>query len=335
MRSFGTRVVVLALAAVAVASCTVKESEAPALAGPSELALSLQVQASPDQINQDGVDQSSISITARGPNSQPVRSLNLRIDMLVGGAFADFGRLSTRTVTTGDDGVARLTYTAPQAVPNMDAGTVVTLLVTPLGNDYRSSFTREVDIRVIPRGVILPPNGAPTPAFTFSPGAPQAFQTIFFDASSTRDDGVECGGRCSYTWSFGDGSSGSGQTVSHDFRAAGAYSVTLRVTDDRGTSAQVSQTVTVAAGTPPTAAFVFSPAAPRTGQQIFFNAASSTAGNGRRLISYDWDYGSGRTANGVTVAKQYDQPGTYQVTLTVVDDAFQQHSVTRAVVVIP
>lgn len=335
MRSFGTTFIgVLALAMFA-ASCTVTDTEAPALAGPSELALSLAIQASPDLIYQDGVDQSSITITARGPNSQPVRGINLRVDMVVGSTFADFGQLSARTVTTGDDGIARLTYTSPPAVANMDAGTVVTLMVSPIGTDYRGEVSRQIDIRVIPRGVIRPPNGAPTPAFTFSPNAPQAFQTIFFDASSTRDEGVECGSRCSYTWSFGDGSSASGQSVTHDYRAAGAYNVTLRVTDDRGTSAQVSQTLTVSAGTPPTAAFVFSPTAPRTGQQIFFNASSSTAGNGRRIISYDWDYGSGRQANGVTVAKQYDNPGTYTVTLTVTDDAFQQNSVSQTVSVIP
>ncbi|MCC7242391.1 MAG: hypothetical protein IT180_10745, partial [Acidobacteria bacterium] len=47
----------LALAAVA-ASCTVKDTDAPALAGPSELALSLSLQALPDSIYQDGSSQS-------------------------------------------------------------------------------------------------------------------------------------------------------------------------------------------------------------------------------------------------------------------------------------
>jgi PKD repeat protein len=335
MRSFGTTFIGLLALAMSAASCTVKDTEAPSLSGPSEMALSLAVAASPDLIYQDGSDQSSITITARGPNSQPARGVNLRVDMMVGGMMADFGRLSARTVTTGDDGVARLTYTSPPAVPNLDAGTVVTLLVTPLGTDYRNSIERQVDIRVIPKGVILPPNGAPQPAFSFSPTEPLAFQTIFFDASGTRDEGVECGSRCSYTWSFGDGGSASGINVSHDYRAAGTYSVTLRVTDDRGQSAQTSQAVAVAGGTPPTASFVFSPTAPVRSQQIFFNAAASTAGPGRRIISYEWDFGSGRTATGLTVAKQYDNPGSYVVTLTVVDDAFQQGTVSQTVTVIP
>ena len=79
MRTFGTRLIALVALAMAAASCTVKETEAPALSGPSELALALSLQATPDSILQDGVSQSSISIDARGPNNQPVRNLTLRV----------------------------------------------------------------------------------------------------------------------------------------------------------------------------------------------------------------------------------------------------------------
>jgi PKD repeat protein len=194
---------------------------------------------------------------------------------------------------------------------------------------------RQVDIRVVPPGVILPPNGAPQPAFTFSPSEPETFQYVLFDASGTRDEGALCGSACSYTWSFGDGGSGSGETVTHEFRTAGSFTVTLRVTDARGQSAQTSQVVAVTGGTPPTATFVFSPTAPRSGQQIFFTAEASRAAPGRRIVSYDWNFGSGRTANGVTVAKQYDTPGSYVVTLTVTDDAGQQGTSSQTVAVTP
>jgi PKD repeat protein len=107
------------------------------------------------------------------------------------------------------------------------------------------------------------------------------------------------------------------------------------VTDVRGQSAQVQKPVTVTAATPPTAIFTFSPTAPRTSQDIFFSAQGSRAASGRSIVAYDWDFGSGRTGSGVTVAKRYDTPGTYVVTLTVVDDAFQQSTVTQAVTVTP
>ena len=335
MRSLGTPIIALIAVALGTASCTVKETEAPSLSGPSELALSLNVQANPDTILQDGAAQSAITVDARGPNGQPVRNLSMRVDMRVGDVFADFGTVSTRTIVTGEDGMARFTYTAPPRPAETHPGTIVTLMVTPVGSDFRGSIQREVDIRVIPPGTILPPNGAPQPAFTFSPAAPTAFQTVFFDASGTMDEGVQCGTRCSYTWSFGDGGSGSGMNVSHEYRAAGTYNVALRVTDDRGQSVQTSQAVTIEASTAPTPRFEFSPQTPRFGQQIFFTAAPSTAGPGRHIVSYDWDFGSGRTGNGVTVSKQYDTPGTYNVTLTVTDDASQQATLTRPVTVSP
>ncbi len=40
-------------------------------------------------------------------------------------------------------------------------------------------------------------------------------------------------------------------------------------------------------------------------------------------------------ATGVTVAKRYDTAGSYVVTLTVTDDAFQQTTVSQTVTVMP
>ena len=47
-------------------------------------------------------------------------------------------------------------------------------------------------------------------------------------------------------------------------------------------------------------------------------------------MSYDWDFGTGRTGSGITVTKQYGTPATYIVTLVVTDDVGQQrHRVAR------
>ena len=51
----------VALALLAAAGCTVKNSEAPPLTGPSGLALTLNLNAIPDSISQDGGSQSSIA----------------------------------------------------------------------------------------------------------------------------------------------------------------------------------------------------------------------------------------------------------------------------------
>jgi hypothetical protein len=331
---FRTFLGVLALAMTA-AACTVEQTEAPPLAGPSTVATDLSIQASPDLIQWDGQAQSTVTVDARGPNNQPVRGLSMRVDMFVGTLPADFGTLSARTIVTGDDGRARVTYTAPPRPLDGGDGQIITLSVTPIGTDYSNAVGHTVDIRLIPPGTIQPPNNAPVPAFTYSPATPATFQAVFFDASTTRDEGAACGDNCSYTWSFGDGSSGSGMNVEHEFRTAGSFTVTLRVTDTRGQSAQTSQTLSIAAGTPPTASFVYSPTAPHAGQDIFFTAEASRAANGRRIVAYDWNFGSGRTATGVTVAKRYDTPASYVVTLTVTDDAGQQATVSQTIAVVP
>jgi len=335
MRTRGSRIIGLLALAFVAASCTVKDTEAPALSGPSELALSLSLQAVPDSLYQDGVSQAAITIDARGVNGQPARNVNLRIEMMVDGVVADFGTLSARTVVTGDDGRARVTYTAPpRPAVSTGAGSLVTFLVTPIGGDYRGEVARQVDVRVLPPGVIVGPNRI-DPKFVFSPTAVTAFQTVLFDASTTTDNGVACGTTCTYAWSFGDGGSSTGMNTDHEFRTPGSFVVTLRVTNATGQTAQISQTVVVAVATPPTASFLYSPTTPRTSQDIFFTAEASRAVPGRRIVAYDWNFGSGRTGTGVTVSKRYDTPGSYVVTLTVTDDAFQQSTVSQTVSVIP
>ena len=316
----------MALMAVAIglSACTVKKTEAPELAGPSELGLSLRTTVFPDILDQDGLSQAAVEILARGPDGRPMRAVPVRAEIWVGGQIVDYGRLSARNVVTGDDGTARLTYTAPPAPGEpVDTFTVVTLVLTPIGTDFNGFNPRFVEIRVVPRGVILPPNGAPVPSFIITPTPVTSFSPVTFDASGTLDENVRCGAACRYAWDFGDGTSGTGITVVHEFKTANTFTVRLTVSDPRGQSATTAQAVTVTATERPKADFVFSPTAPRPGQNIFFNAAASTAAPGRRIVSYDWDFGSGRTGSGMTVAKGYETPGSYNVTLTVTDDTFQ------------
>ena len=68
----------------------------------------------------------------------------------------------------------------------------------------------------------------------------------FSGAASTDDDGTVVG----YQWDFGDGTTGTVVTASHDYASPGTYDVTLTVTDDDG--ATDDTTLPVVAGTPPT-----------------------------------------------------------------------------------
>ena len=71
-------------------------------------------------------------------------------------------------------------------------------------------------------------------------GKPSSFDAL----GSTDDDGYIK----FYNWSFGDGSTGSGETVSHTYTSPGTYIVTLTVTDNSGLSSSASLSVTVKKG---------------------------------------------------------------------------------------
>ena len=85
-------------------------------------------------------------------------------------------------------------------------------------------------------------NDAPSPAFTLGDPTPSAGAPVEFDADAT----VEWDGQVtSYEWSFGDGATATGETVTHTFDSDGEYTVSLTVTDDDGATASTSRTTTV------------------------------------------------------------------------------------------
>jgi PKD repeat protein len=66
--------------------------------------------------------------------------------------------------------------------------------------------------------------------------------TCSFDGSGSSDpDGTIT----SYAWNFGDGTTGSGPTVSHTYATAGTYPITLTVTDNGGATGIQSKSLTV------------------------------------------------------------------------------------------
>jgi PKD repeat protein len=206
------------------------------LSGPSEFGTSITMTASPDAINQDGGSQSLITITARDSNGKPLRNVSLRTDIFVDGVHTDFGTLSARSVVTDSNGRATLIYTAPAAPagPAVDTNTTVNIVATPLGTDFANETSRLVTIRLLPVGVVVPPDGL-QPAFTFTPSSPVDHQTVLFDASTSRSNSSNP--ITSFTWDFGDGSSGSGVQATHSFSTPGTYFVKLTIGDSVGRTA--------------------------------------------------------------------------------------------------
>ena len=85
-------------------------------------------------------------------------------------------------------------------------------------------------------------NNAPTASFTLTPPSGQAPLAVSFDASASSDPD---GDPLTYFWSFGDGSSATGQAASHTYTAAGSFTAVLTVNDGNGGTGSDSEVITV------------------------------------------------------------------------------------------
>ena len=280
----------VALALIATAGCTVKNTEAPPLTGPSGLALSLTVNAIPDSISQDGGSQSSVKVTAIGPDGKGARRrCRCASTCSSNGVAQDYGTLSARSVVTNSDGVATAVYTAPPSPVNGVFGTCsglpgncVSIVATATGTNFATANPEQVPIRLVPTGVILPPAGTPTAAFTISP-TPVNFERA--GRPSTRRPARPAPARAqiaSYAWTFGDGTTGTGQDGQPHLRVASRqrFNVTLTVTNDRGLAASTTQRASRWTPSPaPTRRLWCSRRRrPRSARRSFFNADAVQAG---------------------------------------------------------
>jgi PKD repeat protein len=134
--------------------------------------------------------------------------------------------------------------------------------------------------------------------------------TCSFDGFASRDyDGTIT----SYAWNFGDGTAGSGTTLSHTYAAGRQYTVSLTVTDNAGATNVQSQTMI--ANSPPVASFTFS----CSKFTCSFNGFASIDSDGT-ITSYAWKFGDSTTGSGPAVSHTYKTPGMYTVALTVTDN---------------
>jgi hypothetical protein len=86
-------------------------------------------------------------------------------------------------------------------------------------------------------------DGVPNASFTATPSSGPAPLHVDFDASASSDDGT----LASYAWDFGDSTTGTGVTTSHDY-AAGVYTAKLTVTDSDNKSCSTTTTISSEGG---------------------------------------------------------------------------------------
>jgi len=175
---------------------------------------------------------------------------------------------------------------------------------------------------------LFPTNIAPTADFSYTPISGNLIQ---FNAAASNDPD---GSIVSYSWNFGDGSSGSGAAPWHQYATSGVYMVTLTVRDDDGATDIDTESIQIGpSNEPPVAAFTFSPTNPTPGSWVQFNAGSSFDPDGG-IVSYQWNFGDGSPSqSGNIVYHPFSAGGTYAVTLTVTDDDGASATATLPVVV--
>jgi PKD repeat protein len=156
-------------------------------------------------------------------------------------------------------------------------------------------------------------------------------QVIIFDGSQSKDpDGVIS----SYIWNFGDGETGSGVQVRHQYKKPGEYEALLKVTDNSDLSNNsATDTRLVIVNDAPEPVIRWQVAGRRgqgagaeelripvcAGEEILLSAAESFDPDGE-IVSNHWLFGDGSPAEeGVTVRHAWHFPGTYPLVLTVDD----------------
>jgi PKD repeat protein len=320
------------VAALAIASCTLERQSAPELSGPSELAQSIMLTAAPDRLLQDGVSQTVVSALARDHEGKPIAGLGLKWSV-----FASDGSqipLSEILNTTDPQGRASTRITAPGAPAQMPSSAVrLTVIATPVGNDTSNGNSQRVVVELVPPSGTPAINRVPVPSFTIVPAVANVTQSVSFDASGTTDEGVICGGRCSYQWDFGDLTTGGGVSIGHAYPAPATYTITLTVVDERGGVASTTRSVTVSGPTLPVASFTSSQAGP--GAPVKFNALASTVAAGATITKYEWTFDGGSSVTTATgpIPEATFAPGAVTVTLTVTDSLGRKATKTNVIVV--
>lgn len=143
-------------------------------------------------------------------------------------------------------------------------------------------------------------------SFQIAGGTPSQ---VYFTNQSTASPGA------TYSWSFGDGSSGTGLSPIHIYGQSGTYNVCLTVNDPaNGCGDTICKTVVIPAVT---CDATFSGFPLNNGQYQFASDSSQHSPNSLYL----WDFGDGDTlaSNDPTPIHQYATNGSFLVCLTVID----------------
>src|SRR6266704_3955925 len=243
-----------------------------------------------------------------------------------------------QTVTftaTGTGGTSPYTFSWDFNDSSTGAGNPVTHVfatagkfnVTVAATDSGTTFLQQIGKTTIQ--VQVGPATGITADFTFSPTSPTVGQAVTFTATASGGSGP-----LTYSWKFGDGTTGTGTSIMHTYNAKGSFSVVLNVTDS---STPVKFAVATHTATVTPLALVVGITGPTTGTvgtAVTFTAAAS---GGTTAYSFAWTATGGTPASGTgaSFSTTYNVKGTRTVSVIVTDANAKTASASATITIAP
>jgi PKD repeat protein len=214
------------------------------------------------------------------------------------------------------DGVIDSSKVKPSQILSLMGNYTVTLRVT---DSLGETSTDTLSVTVL--------NREPTADFNHTPQEPTVFETVQFMDDSTDTDGNVT----AWAWDFGDGTTSTQKTPTHNYEERGSYTVTLTVTDNDGGTDAVSRVISTE-NLGPKARFRAPPTANVGDGVRFVDESSDPEGE---PLTYVWDFGDGAISTARNPIHQYVTTEAVLVTLTVTDDMGVTDTATWTLVIFP
>jgi len=161
---------------------------------------------------------------------------------------------------------------------------------------YTVVFTADTGIpgaiRSTTMAIQILPDLAPVISFTALPSPYYVGMPITFTATDT-----VAGQTPTYTWNFGDGSTGTGSPIVHAFMSYVPATVKLTADDGKGGVTTTTQSLNILADVPPVAGAVTGPTGNLYESKAYsFTATASEPSGGNPVTSFIWNWGDGSAA---------------------------------------
>ncbi len=187
-----------------------------------------------------------------------------------------------------------------------------------IANDAGDEALQTHNFTVVAPDIALPPSAN----FSFVSATIEVGEELTFTSTSTGDPET-------LLWTFGDGTSDVGQSVTKIFDSPGAFEVTLTATNAEGSDSDNAIITVVPGGLPPQAVIATIPTVIDVGQTIGLTSDSTNS-----PTATSWNFGDGSVDFGTEVFHAWDEPGEYRITLTV-SNATGEDSTFRTIFVEP